>query len=264
MVVLASLMVVMAGIAVDQMGMLGHASRPDAKQYDGQQFRVVRVVDGDTLIIDARDEKNGQGQTTIRLWGVDTPETVKPNTPVQHFGKQASQYSKHALEGQMVKLELEQDTRDKYGRLLAFVILPDGTMHNRNLVSLGYAYADPRFNHKYKREFQQLQDHARKQKLGLWKDITEADLPEYLRGKIKLSSAKMNNANIAMRTDLVQRKIQNMLPQTTRKTWQPAALALRKPQRLLRAELEEPMDDDGAKGYYQNNCEAQTEAQVSG
>jgi micrococcal nuclease len=175
----------LAVVLGDRMGAVGLRTTPDAQKYDGKTFRVSRVVDGDTLIIDEHDDVRSQAGTTIRLWGVDTPETVKPDTPPQHFGKEASDYSKAVLTGQCVRLELQPRTRDKYNRLLAFVYLSDGSMFNRTLVQLGYAYADPRFGHPYKREFASLANQAHKAQAGLWKDLKETDLPDYLRGKVK-------------------------------------------------------------------------------
>ncbi|HET6571165.1 MAG TPA: thermonuclease family protein [Solirubrobacterales bacterium] len=80
--------------------------------------RVVRVVDGDTIEarIDGRDED-------VRLIGIDTPETVKPDTPVQCFGERASQFTKRWLTGRRVRLVFGVERRDVYGRLLAYVYL---------------------------------------------------------------------------------------------------------------------------------------------
>ncbi len=80
--------------------------------------RVVRVVDGDTIEVrlDGRDED-------VRLIGVDTPETVKPDTPVQCFGERASHFTKRRLTGKRVRLVFGVERRDVYGRLLAYVYL---------------------------------------------------------------------------------------------------------------------------------------------
>ena len=71
---------------------------------------------------DDSDHRNRQSGARLRLWGVNTSETVKPNTPPQHFGKEASDYTKAACLGKTVRLELiEGHTRDKYERLLGYV-----------------------------------------------------------------------------------------------------------------------------------------------
>ena len=153
----------------------------DMATYDGKTFRVSYVVDGDTLDIAHRD---GLRKTTrIRLWGVDTPETVKPETPVQRYGPEASDFTKKATLGKTVTLQLApgRDTRGNHGRLLAYVVLPDGTTLNRQLIATGHGYADPRYDHPHKAEYLGLMDDARLARRGLWARATQDDLPYYLQ-----------------------------------------------------------------------------------
>jgi len=167
-------------IAADRFGLFGPAPRADFEKYNGKTFRTLYVFDGDTIEIDASDEFTGRPHARVRLWGVDTPETVKPNTPPQHFGREASDFTTAACLGKSVRLELDEAvTRDKYQRLLAYVYLPDGRMLNRLLVAEGYGYADPRYDHARKKEFRALQRQARQARLGLWKDVGRDDLPYY-------------------------------------------------------------------------------------
>jgi endonuclease YncB( thermonuclease family) len=171
-------------VSADHFGLFGRAPTKDHDKYDGKTFRVVHVVDGDTLDVEPADEVRRKPSTRIRLWGVDTPEVVDPRKPVEHFGPEASAFAKRVLAEANVRLELDAvQTRDKYERLLAYVILPDGRMLNRVLVEEGYAYADPRFPHKYKREFAKLMKQAKAARLGLWKDLKPTDLPEYLQNE---------------------------------------------------------------------------------
>jgi micrococcal nuclease len=79
--------------------------------------RVVRAVDGDTLEV----ALDGGATETVRLIGVDTPETVKPDTPVQCFGPRASRFQHRTVEGRRVRLLAGVEPRDIYGRLLAYV-----------------------------------------------------------------------------------------------------------------------------------------------
>ena len=79
--------------------------------------RVVRAVDGDTLEVALA----GGATETVRLIGVDTPETVKPDTPVQCFGPRASRFEHRTVEGRRVRLLAGVEPRDVYGRLLAYV-----------------------------------------------------------------------------------------------------------------------------------------------
>jgi micrococcal nuclease len=97
---------------------------------------VRRVVDGDTLLISA-----GGRSERVRLLGIDTPETVAPDRPVECFGPQSSAYAKRLLDGRRVALRYDRETRDRYGRLLAYVYLggEDGVFVNARLVEQGYA-----------------------------------------------------------------------------------------------------------------------------
>jgi len=186
-VVAAIAAVVLIGlVACDRMGLFGRQQESDPVKYDGKSFKVARVVDGDTLDVDIPDGRHQH--TRIRLWGVDTPETVKPGlVKPDHFGPEASEFAKKAASGQTVKLELEpgRETRDKYGRLLAYVILPDGRMLNKVLIDEGYGYADPGFEHHLKGEFARAERDARKNRRGLWKDVRNEDLPDYHPAKLK-------------------------------------------------------------------------------
>jgi micrococcal nuclease len=97
--------------------------------------QVLRVVDGDTILvaIDGRQER-------VRYIGVDTPETVKPNTPVQCFGKRASAENHRLVDGRAVRLVADAEARDRYGRLLAYVYrVDDGLFVNETLVRGGFA-----------------------------------------------------------------------------------------------------------------------------
>jgi len=94
---------------------------------------VTRVVDGDTIEV-----RLGGHSEDVRLIGVDTPETVKPDTPVQCFGERASHFTKRHLEGQRVRLVFGVERRDVYGRLLAYVYL-GGRFFNPILVRRGLA-----------------------------------------------------------------------------------------------------------------------------
>lgn len=127
-------------------------------------YPVVRVKDGDTIVVNL----NGT-QETVRLIGIDTPESVHPdasrNVP---YGTVASAFTKSKLEGQNVELELDVQERDKYGRILAYVYI-DGQMFNKTLLSEGHAkVATYPPNVKYVNDFTALQKDAQTRKVGLW------------------------------------------------------------------------------------------------
>jgi micrococcal nuclease len=128
--------------------------------------RVVRVVDGDTIVV-ARD---GGREERVRYIGVDTPETVKPRTPVQCFGKKASAFNHRLLNGRRVRLVTDAEARDRYGRLLAYVFRADDDLFvNAELVRGGYATPltiAP--NVRYAARFRALAAEARRAGRGLW------------------------------------------------------------------------------------------------
>lgn len=123
-------------------------------------FRVTRVIDGDTLILN-----NGE---TVRLIGVDAPETHHPEIPVQRFGKEATEFLRRLAEGFECTLEYEPgELRDAYGRLLAYVFVGDRLV-NAELIRRGYAYAYTRFPFRRQAEFMALEREARERQYGLW------------------------------------------------------------------------------------------------
>ncbi len=122
-----------------------------------------RVVDGDTIVVDI-----GGKEEKIRLLGVDTPETVHPSKPVEYFGKEASAFTKQMVEGKRVRLEYDWQKRDKYGRLLAYVYLEDGTFLNAEIIKQGYGFAYTNYPFRYLDEFREYQRCAQENKLGLW------------------------------------------------------------------------------------------------
>ena len=124
---------------------------------------VVRVVDGDTI-----EARIGGEVEDVRLIGVDTPETVKPGTPVQCFGPRASHFTKGRLEGQQVRLVFGVERRDVYGRLLAYLYLR-GNFFNPILVQRGLARTltiPP--NDRFAGRFRRLELGAARAGRGLW------------------------------------------------------------------------------------------------
>ncbi|MDQ4078081.1 MAG: thermonuclease family protein [Chloroflexota bacterium] len=132
--------------------------------------QVIDIVDGDTIKV----LMDGQVYT-VRLIGMDTPETKHPSKPVECFGQEASVKAYELLTGQMVYLEADpsQDDRDRYNRLLRYVWLPDGRLFNQEMIAQGYAYEYTYdLPYKYQAEFKQAQQQADAQDLGLWAPTT--------------------------------------------------------------------------------------------
>lgn len=133
------------------------------------EYKVVSVTDGDTFEINYNGTK-----TKVRLIGIDTPESVHPNSKKNNeYGEEASKYTKSLLEGKTVKLEFDVSPKDKYGRLLAYVYLESGEMLNEKLLKEGYAQvATYPPNVKYVENFKEIQKEARENKVGFWsKDV---------------------------------------------------------------------------------------------
>lgn len=120
----------------------------------------VRVVDGDTVILD--------GGERVRLIGVDTPELHRPNTPVQYYAREAKAFTRRLAEHRAVRLDYDQQRRDKYGRTLGYVYLEDGTFVNLEIVRQGYGFAYTRFPFRYLDVFRAAEREARTSHAGLW------------------------------------------------------------------------------------------------
>jgi micrococcal nuclease len=132
-------------------------------------YPVVRVVDGDTIVI------NDGNQITVRLIGVDTPETVHPSKPVEEYGKEASLFTRNLLKGERIYVVVDPQQRktDRYGRSLAYVYrAPDGLFVNAEIIRQGYGHAYTTYPFKYMEEFRQIERFARQSQKGLWASET--------------------------------------------------------------------------------------------
>ena len=145
---------------------LGSCASSDSSLPQGANARVVEVIDGDTVdvSIDGKVER-------VRLIGIDTPETKKPNTPVECYGPEASQRTAFLLPiGTPVILQRDTEARDHYGRLLGYIFrFADNLFVNGDLMKGGFARPlaiAP--NTTYSKEFSSLATAAQAAKLGLW------------------------------------------------------------------------------------------------
>lgn len=138
---------------------------PDSK------FKVIKVIDGDTIQVE-----NASGtRETVRLIGINTPETVDPRRKVQCFGKEASLRAKELLQDQEVYMHGDptQTERDRYGRLLAYVYFSDGKFFNKIMIEEGFAYeytySKP---YEFQKDFKLAEALAREEGRGLWASST--------------------------------------------------------------------------------------------
>ncbi len=154
--------------------MLGHPAvrerlpppPPVASQGDSAVVQVVRVIDGNTIQVCC---VSGD-RVIVRYIGINTPETKHPTKGVEYFGKEAAEANRKLVDGKTVRLELDVQQLDRYGRTLAYVYLEDGTFVNAWLVENGYAMVmtvPP--NVKHQDLFLRLQREAREAKRGLWR-----------------------------------------------------------------------------------------------
>lgn len=143
-----------------------HGLRPNGQVSRGWQ--VSRVIDGDTVVVRRRGR-----ELTVRLIGIDTPETVHPTEPIECYGPEASSFAQSVLAGRRVFLEFDhsQGRHDYYGRTLAYIWLdgPRPTLFNKEAVrrgfSLEYTYDS---TYQWQSLFQRAERRARSQKRGVW------------------------------------------------------------------------------------------------
>jgi micrococcal nuclease len=153
------IVLVLLGLAVWQIAFDGGA--PPAPHAPGAAALVERAVDGDTLLL--------ADHTRIRLLGVDTPETKRPEAPVEPWGPQAHEFTRTRVEGRMVRLEFDKERYDKYGRVLAYVYLDDWFL-NEELIraGMGRAITNHPYSEAMKRRFRAAEREAREKRRGIW------------------------------------------------------------------------------------------------
>lgn len=134
---------------------------------------VASIVDGDTVVIDF-----GNGNETVRLLGIDTPESVDPSRPVQCYGAEATaRLAELAPPGTTVRLERDVEARDRYGRLLAYLFV-DEVFVNEVLLAEGFAaLAVIAPNDTHRVALARAEMRARTVEAGLWAACGGADVP---------------------------------------------------------------------------------------
>lgn len=168
-------MIALTVFALESFGVVDLSSLKDniigqsTLEINNQNVEVVRVIDGDTIKI----LFNGK-EETVRLIGINTPETVDPRREVECFGKEASLRLTEILNDGKVLLVTDptQGEWDKYKRVLAYVYLLDGTFVNQKMIEGGYAF-EYTYNipYKFQTEFKKLEKEARENGSGLWNKL---------------------------------------------------------------------------------------------
>lgn len=159
-------LIVFVAVLISQSRWLKNTSQT-LQQNDPGLYSINHYIDGDTIAVNM----NGTVET-VRFIGVDTPETHKPNTPVQCYGPEAAAHTKEVIAAAGAKVRLQADPldtiRDKYGRLLRYVYLPDGTLLDEEIIKDGYGFAYLDFPFSKKTEFAAAGQAAQTAKTGLW------------------------------------------------------------------------------------------------
>lgn len=137
---------------------------------DAQEVRVVRVVDGDTLVVTGEGGPVVDGEARVRLLLLDTPEVDGPDTTQECLGPEASEFATGLLpEGSTLRLALDDEPQDEFGRTLAYAWTEDGTFVNETIVRNGYGYAAlvaP--NDRHIGVLLAAEDAAREERRGVW------------------------------------------------------------------------------------------------
>ncbi len=134
---------------------------------DGGKHLVLRVIDGDTV-----EMETDAGPLKVRIPGIDTPETVHPSKPVEPFGPEATAMARDLLRGLRVRIRYDVDPRhdtwDKYGRLLAYIELPDGRDFGLVMIREGMAKAYLKYPFSRRDAYVTAEAEAKENKRGQW------------------------------------------------------------------------------------------------
>ena len=142
-------------------------------QLCAQDWVAVRwVADGDTVIL-----KDGR---RVRYIGIDTPEVAHEDHRAEPMGEAAKSFNRKLVWGWRIRLELDRDTKDRYGRILAYVVREDGLFVNAELLRRGFAHVLYRFpNTAREGELLAIQREAMEQGRGVWRRIRKDERPEH-------------------------------------------------------------------------------------
>lgn len=154
-------MLVLCALAAGQYFWAEPSAPTPANPLAEDSYAISRVVDGDTIIV--------APNTRVRLLGIDTPETVRPEHPVEPFGPEATAFTRRFLADGTARLTFDRERFDRFGRHLAYVWV-DGQLLNEELLRAGLARWEPQFNYAepMKRRFKAAQREAQDAQRGVW------------------------------------------------------------------------------------------------
>ena len=149
----------------------GRVYKPDNFRHEELKGTVIEVIDGDTFKLALGSPSFrlvNEEKITVRLLGIDTPETVYPGKTVEPFGPEASAFLKDLVQGKEVLMLMDNEVWDAYGRLLAYVYLPDGRSVQRELLRAGLAEVYRKYDYSKKNDYLGDEGWAKNQKIGQW------------------------------------------------------------------------------------------------
>lgn len=160
-------------VVLDHTRALGWAGN-DLTRFDRKRVQVTRAMDGDTICVQLPGESR---ETTVHLLGVDAPDL-----PASHWAENAAKYTSARTVGRTVTLRLDPiGWRNERGELLAYVFVTDGDNLNVDIIRDGQAYADRRAQHSLHASCEAAEKEARQKKRGLWKDLSDEQMPQWRR-----------------------------------------------------------------------------------
>jgi len=151
--------------------------------YDRETFKVKKVIDGDTIILD------NSSKSHLRYLGIDTPEKSTYHSPSEPYAKEATEYNRKLVEGRKIEVELDEEKYDQYGRLLGYVFV-DGEFINKKIIEQGLAHLliiEP--NTRYKDILENAENRAIKNRSGIW---SNPDSYEYSKKNKKFTIKPLN------------------------------------------------------------------------
>lgn len=182
------LVLLLVGLVIADRAGWGFYQGSDLSRYDGKRFVVAEVIDGDTVDLAIGDGE--RATTRVRLWGINAPERAREGREAQPLAEEATQRTRDLVHGQWVTVSLQPHRlRGRYGRLLAYLTLADGTVLNEQLLIEGLARADGRWPHRDLNRYTQLEAQAQYERRGFWAEPPPSGAVRGRRDVRDLSSA---------------------------------------------------------------------------
>src|SRR4051794_21258483 len=164
---------ILLSVVLDRAGAFGSLGS-DAGRFDHKSVIVTRAIDGDTICVQLPGDSRDQ---TVHLLGVDAP-----SVPASHWSANAAKYTAARTVGRTVTVRLDPiGWRNDRGELLAYVFVTDADNLNVDMIHDGQAYADRRVQHSLHALFEAAEKEARQKKRGLWKDLSDEQMPQWRR-----------------------------------------------------------------------------------